>query len=96
MRLKGKIALVMGTEQESGASIAEALVDEGAVVCVAGPNPVTGAALTASLRNRGGIAMALVCDFADRVSVDNAVSETISIFGRIDIFANSGAADALP
>ena len=96
MRLKGKIALVMGAGQGSGASIAEAFVDEGAVVCVAAPDRAAGAELTAALRNRGGIAMALVCDVADRASVDSAVAETMNIFGRIDILVNDAVADAIP
>jgi NAD(P)-dependent dehydrogenase (short-subunit alcohol dehydrogenase family) len=89
MRLQGKTALITGAGQGIGAAIAEAFVDQGATVCIADLNPETGRATAAALRRRGGVAMALVCDVADRASVDHAVSETLRTFGRIDILVNN-------
>ena len=89
MRLTGKIAFITGAGQGIGAAIAEAFVDQGAVVCIAELNAETGAATAAALRRRGGVAMALTCDVADRASVEHAVSETMSTFGRIDVLVNN-------
>lgn len=97
MNLQGKSAFVAGASRGIGATIAAALAAAGAAVAVAarsekrGKLPGTIASVAATITAAGGRALAVPCDVTSEESVDNAVAQTISEFGGIDILvANAG------
>lgn len=88
MRLAGKTALMTGAARGIGRSFAEAYIGEGARVAVADIN-IEGARETAEAL--GGAAIAVELDVTDQASIDDAVAETVSRFGQIDILINGAA-----
>lgn len=95
--LAGKTAFVAGASRGIGATIARALAAAGASVAVAArtahPGTLAGTigSVAASIRARGGSALAVSCDVTSEASVNDAVDETVSEFGGIDILvANAG------
>lgn len=97
LSLQGKTAFVAGASRGIGATIAHALAAAGASVAVAarseeqGKLPGTIGSVTASIIGRGGRALPVPCDVTSEESVNDAVAETISEFGGIDILvANAG------
>lgn len=95
--LAGKTAFVAGASRGIGATIARALAAAGASVAVAArtehPGTLAGTigSVADSIRARGGSALAVSCDVTSEASVNDAVAETVSEFGGIDILvANAG------
>jgi NAD(P)-dependent dehydrogenase (short-subunit alcohol dehydrogenase family) len=93
-RLKGKTALVFGAGSSgpgwgNGKAAAVVFAREGArVVCV--DLVEAAAAETANIIDgEGGIAEAIAADVTDIDSVEKAVSQTLSSFGRVDILHNN-------
>jgi len=83
--LSGKVAVVTGGASGIGLSAVELLAGAGAKVAVVDRNAE--AATEALAKAPGGIA--LTADVADEASVEKAVSDVMSKFGRIDILVNS-------
>jgi len=87
-RFTGKVALVTGASRGIGLGIAERLVAEGAQVCITARKPE---ALEAAVDQLGGkehaIAVAGKADNADHQA--DAVAQTISAYGRLDILVNN-------
>jgi len=96
-RLAGKVAFVTGAAQGFGAGIAEGLVKEGAVVCVADLN-VQGAIATAERINETVGAercVGLAINVTNSESVAQAIHEAVLRFGGIDILiSNAGVLKA--
>lgn len=95
--LDGKVAFVAGASRGIGATIAAALAAEGAAVTVAarseeqGKLPGTIGSVAAAITDAGGRALPVSCDVTNEASVDEAVAQTVSEFGGIDILvANAG------
>lgn len=95
--LAGKTAFVAGASRGIGATIARSLASAGASVAVAArtehPGTLAGTigSVADSIRARGGSALAVSCDVTSEASVNDAVAETVSEFGAIDILvANAG------
>jgi 3-oxoacyl-[acyl-carrier protein] reductase len=86
MRLKGKTALVTGGAQGFGLGIAQAFLREGARVAVLDINGEKAEEAAAAL---GEGAIAATCDVGQAASVDAAVAEVLSAFGRLDIVVNN-------
>jgi len=89
MQLEGKIAIVTGAAQGIGAAIARAFVREGARVSVVDLAQDRVEAVAADLRAKGGDAIGLACDVAQRAAVDAMVTATLARYGRIDILVNN-------
>jgi NAD(P)-dependent dehydrogenase (short-subunit alcohol dehydrogenase family) len=87
-RFAGRVALITGASRGIGLAAAQRLVDEGARVCITARKPETLAAAIAVL---GGpeyaIAVAGSSDDADHR--EQAVFETVSTFGRLDVLVNN-------
>ena len=81
-RLEGKTAIVTGAGQGIGEAIAVAFVAQSARVVIAENNPEKGAAVAAAIRAKGGDAMFVQTDVADRISVEMMVRATIDAFGN--------------
>lgn len=88
-RLEGKLAIITGAGQGIGEAIAVAFVAQGARVVIAERNPETGAAVAERLRAKGGEAMFVHTDVADRASVEAMALAAEQAFGPVDILVNN-------
>lgn len=88
MRLKDKVAVVLGASAEGGTgwAIAEALAEAGAKVVVAARGKEGLDRLAAKI---GG--MAVACDAASRTDIEALADATVAAYGKIDIAVNSAA-----
>lgn len=88
-RLKNKCALLIGATSGIGQACAEMFAREGARVVVAGRRSVEGEAVARGIVEAGGDATFQVCDVTVPESVEEAVRQTISRLGRLDILLNN-------
>lgn len=92
-RLDGKVAFITGGGGGIGRATAERFAEEGAKVVIAEINEEVGAAAAESARafaaNSGGDAHFINCDVTDKASVEAAIAETVSRFGKLDILHNN-------
>lgn len=88
--LDHRVALVTGASRKLGATIATALVHQGARVVV---NYNTSAAeadaLIQALRSEGGDAIAIQGDVSDPNSIAKLIDKTLDTFGTLDILVNN-------
>ena len=86
MRLNDKVAIVTGAGRGIGAAIAEAFIREGASVVIAERDETKGAKTAARL---GAQALFVPTDVTDQLSIDRAIGQVNSRYGRIDILVNN-------
>jgi NAD(P)-dependent dehydrogenase (short-subunit alcohol dehydrogenase family) len=84
--LDGKIAVVTGSAQGIGKSIAEALSANGATVVVSDVRKDEG---TWTAQELGGDSIFIPCDISDSADVDSLIDTAVRRFGRIDIMVNN-------
>ncbi len=84
MTLDGKIAVITGASRGLGKCLAEVLTQRGAKVVVSARS---GAELEQVAEATG--AMAIPCDVTHEDEVNTLVRETVTRFGRLDIFVNN-------
>ncbi len=89
MKLKGKVALVTGSAQGIGKSIAEALAKEGADIIVSDINIDTANVTAGEIAKLGVKTIATKTNVADAESVKAMVDESVKAFGKIDILINN-------
>jgi NAD(P)-dependent dehydrogenase (short-subunit alcohol dehydrogenase family) len=89
MRLKDRVALVIGGASGLGRASAEAFAEDGAKSMIADVNEATGKDVMSELRRRGGEAAFIKTDVTDEKAVKAAVDATLSEFGRLDILVTS-------
>ena len=89
MKLKGKVALVTGSAQGIGKSIATSLAKEGADIIVSDINLELAEKTAGEISSLGVKAKALRMDVADSRDVEEKVKDAISQFGKIDILVNN-------
>jgi len=87
-RLEGKSALITGAARGIGLAFAKAYVAEGAQVAIADINIDRARSAAAEI---GEAAIAVEMDVTLQGSIDQAVTETITAFGQIDILINNAA-----
>ncbi|WP_416370193.1 SDR family oxidoreductase [Tritonibacter mobilis] len=91
-RVSDRVCLVTGAAQGIGRAISEALLREGAMVCLADINgdKVADAAQSLAQEHAGRVTSAAV-DVTNRAEVRQMISHTVDTFGRLDVkFNNAG------
>jgi len=89
LRLKNKVAIITGGGGKIAKAYAMAMVDEGAIVCLADIMSVD--PLVQLIHEKGGVAMGVECDVTDETSVKNMVEVIARRFGGVDILVNNAA-----
>jgi citronellol/citronellal dehydrogenase len=102
MSLKGKTLFITGASRGIGLAIALRAARDGANIAIAAktdtPNPkLPGTIHSAAeeIEKAGGKALALVVDVRDETAVKNAIDQTASHFGSLDIVVNNASAISL-
>ena len=98
-RLAGKVAFITGAGGGIGRATAERFVEEGAKVVLAEINEASGQAAAESARsgagNSGGDAHFVRCDVSDRASVQAAIAECVSRYGKLDVLHNNAGGSTM-
>jgi NAD(P)-dependent dehydrogenase (short-subunit alcohol dehydrogenase family) len=89
MRLEGKVALISGAASGMGRSTARRFAREGAKVAIADQLDEEGQAVADEIVRANGVAIFLHLDVTDEESWREAISETVSRFGKLDILVNN-------
>lgn len=89
MKLKGRVALVTGSAQGIGKSIAEALAKEGADIIVSDINIELAKATACEIGKLGVRSMAVKTNVADANDVAASVDQAVKEMGKIDILINN-------
>ena len=102
MSLKGRVLFITGGSRGIGLEIGKRAAQDGAKVVLAAktaePHPkLPGTIFTAAeeIIDAGGEALPLVLDVRDEQNVRDAVEQTVSHFGGIDICVNNASAISL-
>jgi NAD(P)-dependent dehydrogenase (short-subunit alcohol dehydrogenase family) len=90
-QLDGRVIIVTGGARGIGAALVARCAEEGAKTIIADILEDEAAATANAVRARGGEAIAVATDIADRSSVDRLVAEAMSAFGRVDGLVNNAA-----
>ena len=89
--LAGKVAIVTGGSRGIGRSIAVALAEAGADVCVAARKPEALEETVSAIAATGRKGIAVPTNVREAEGLQNLVAETKKQLGRIDILVNNAA-----
>lgn len=89
-KVKGRVALIVGANDEIGAAIALQLASAGAnvVLCDKELQPLD--ALITKIAAAGAVATAFRVDLSDPAAIASCIAEILARHGRIDILVNNG------
>ena len=88
-RLSGRVAVVTGGGSGIGAAIAGRFAAEGARVAIADVNRDGSDRVAASIRDAGGVAIAVPTDVADSAQVEALFARVVREWGTVDILSNN-------
>ena len=89
MRLENKVALISGGARGMGAAEAKLFAGEGAKVVIGDVLDEEGHQTEAAINEIGGECLFVHLDVTDEGSWQQAVAETVSRFGKLDIVVNN-------
>jgi len=89
--LSGKVAIVTGSSQGIGKSIAQGLAEQGAKVVVSSRKQESVDAVAAEFKADGFEAVGIQCHIGDAQQRQALIAKTIEQYGRIDILVNNAA-----
>jgi dehydrogenase/reductase SDR family protein 4 len=89
--LSGKVAIVTGSSQGIGKSIAQGLAELGAKVVVSSRKQESVDAVVAEFKADGYEAVGIQCHIGDSQQRQSLIAKTIEQYGRIDILVNNAA-----
>lgn len=89
MKLTGKVAIVTGSTRGIGKAIAMSFASDGAAVVVTARHIEQAHQVVDEIKNRGGTAIAIKADVANRAEVHNLVKSTLENFKAIHILVNN-------
>lgn len=90
MRYQDRVVIITGGSRGIGAGCARAFVEAGAVVLIGDRNQQTGSALGTALSLAGARrAHFIACDVTRCADLENLITETIKLTGRIDCLINN-------
>ncbi|WP_366946109.1 SDR family NAD(P)-dependent oxidoreductase [uncultured Maricaulis sp.] len=89
MSMGDRVAIVTGGANGIGKACARRLSEDGCHVVIADIDTHAGQALADELGADKGKALFVSCNVADRLSVNNLLSETRSTFNRLDVLVNN-------
>ena len=87
--LTGKVAIVTGGNGGIGKGIALGLAKEGSNIAILARNKEKSELACKEIQKLGVNAETVICDVANRSSVNNAVKKTNKLFGKLDILVNN-------
>ena len=91
-RLKGRVAMIIGSGKGIGKAIAHELAGEGAAVVVTDIDNERGIATTQELTEQGVAVEYIGFDIRDSNKCEEAVAKAVQVFGRLDILINNAGA----
>jgi 3-oxoacyl-[acyl-carrier protein] reductase len=89
MLLNDRVALVTGASRGIGASTAAVLAQRGARVAVSARTVSDLETVAASIREKGGEALAVACDVVEPAQVAAMIETVVKKWGRLDILVNN-------
>ena len=89
LSLAGKAAMVTGAASGIGRGIALRLAEMGAGVAVVDRDAEGAEATTALIRQKGGTALAVVCDVRSQQNCRRATEQVLEAFHQVDILCNN-------
>lgn len=87
--ISGKVVVITGASSGLGEATARLLSAQGATVVLGARRMDRLQSLTTELSGKGGKALAIATDVADRDQVKNLVDTAVQQFGRIDVMLNN-------
>jgi len=88
MRVKDKVAVVVGSTSGIGRACAELLAKEGASVVVSGRRPEKGEEVVQSIQSAGGKAVFVQTDVSNENQIKHLMDTAVNEYGKIDILVN--------
>ncbi|MGA1580715.1 MAG: SDR family NAD(P)-dependent oxidoreductase [Luminiphilus sp.] len=89
MQLADKVVIVTGAARGLGRAYCEAMAQEGAAIVAADINSCDDT--VAAITTAGGRAIAVSLDVADSQSCEAMATQTMDVYGRIDVLVNNAA-----
>jgi len=89
VRLENKVALITGGNSGIGRATALLFAREGAKVAITGRDGARGEQVVEEIKRAGGTAIFIRADVSSAEECERAVSETVRVFGRLDILFNN-------
>jgi 3-oxoacyl-[acyl-carrier protein] reductase len=89
MQLKNKVAIITGSGRGLGQAMAWGMAKEGAKIIVSDVNKDNGKSTVEEIKKSGLIAEFIYCDVRNKKDVSFLITETVKIFGRVDILINN-------